>query len=371
MAQQSQVFVQLGSTPKEAQAMTVDADNQRYRITTATDGSPVWGVSMTYDDNPVRSADDGNGFVYIPGVSDRIKATPTSSNDQVSVPARSVTIGSKAKVSIPANATLSIPRPADGAAPFKQVAIVIDETTSAYTVVEGTDGSSFSDTVGAAGGLPFIPVDNILVDVVKYTSATAAPVKATEINIALREYNNSPFTFYEIDREMDDMGRYVGTLQGCMLKFATPQPAIHDGSAPRNVYIKYAIPLVSDDSIVAATSFTPPSQVTASSQTPRFNRNFLSTEQTSFNMGSVELTYGTRAGLDDAVIGQLLRLGPVWMQVFPGGVTDGWHWLITPTKFDSSAPTVASGSSESTVTLTGLSIAYALKQEDTSYLTGG
>ncbi|MBK8184903.1 MAG: hypothetical protein IPK63_19260 [Candidatus Competibacteraceae bacterium] len=57
-------------------------------------------------------------------------------------------------------------------------------SSGAVAIVTGTDNTAFSDTRGAAGGPPSIPLGSVEVAQIRTTSVTAAVVLSTEIYAA-------------------------------------------------------------------------------------------------------------------------------------------------------------------------------------------
>lgn len=109
------------------------------------------------------------------------------------------------------------------------------DTSGAYAVVAGTATTAFSETRGASGGPPFIPVGSIEVAQVRLTSITSAPITADEIfaapGVHQERYDNPDFT--------------PDYLRGT-LTFTSALPLIHTGSVAKKVYVRGAVPIVSD-----------------------------------------------------------------------------------------------------------------------------
>ena len=55
------------------------------------------------------------------------------------------------------------------------------DSSGAYAVVAGTATTAFSETRGASGGPPFIPVGSVEVAQVRFDLITSAPITADEI----------------------------------------------------------------------------------------------------------------------------------------------------------------------------------------------
>lgn len=106
------------------------------------------------------------------------------------------------------------------------------DSSGALAAVNGTDNTAFSETRGAAGGPPLIPVGSIEIGQVKTTSITAADVLASEIvQIAGLSLERSDYPVYEIDYATGE------------ITFAEALPSIHTGTVAKKVYARFSTPL--------------------------------------------------------------------------------------------------------------------------------
>jgi len=162
--------------------------------------------------------------------------TPSVTNNVVNVAALTVsaaaTTGADANgvVSV-AGTTATITRPATNVA--KVCSITVD-ATGAVSVVAGTDGASttFSETRGAAGGPPLIPVGSVEIGQVRVTTSTAAVIAAAQI-----------YTVPGLHAELAAYPVYALDYATGKVEFADALPLIHTGSLPKKVYIKGSTPL--------------------------------------------------------------------------------------------------------------------------------
>jgi len=161
--------------------------------------------------------------------------TATGVNDQVSVAALTVVApgmtGADADgvVSV-GSGTLSITR---GLTTDTHciTSITVDDTGS-LAAVAGTDGTAFSETRGAAGGPPFIPVGSVEIGQVRTTSVDAAAVASGEI-----------YQVPGLHQERTDYPVWTVDYANGQITFVDSLPTIHTGSLPKKVYIKGATPL--------------------------------------------------------------------------------------------------------------------------------
>ena len=139
------------------------------------------------------------------------------------------------------------------------------DSSGSISVVAGTGSTSFSDTRGAAGGAPFIPVDSIELAQIKLTSETSAVISDDEIyqvpgvSIELAEY-----PFYEI--------LYAGeapSYTGAGIKFYTSLPLSHTGSTTKKAWCQYYDPIFAE--IQEAYDFTPPRETASATSTTTYS----------------------------------------------------------------------------------------------------
>ena len=102
----------------------------------------------------------------------------------------------------------------------------------AVEAIQGTEGTSFSETRGAAGGPPLIPVTSIEIGQVGLSDQASAVVTSGEIFTVIGQHvERSDQPVFQLDS-----GR--GTVT-----FAAELPAIHTGDVPKKVFIKGSTPL--------------------------------------------------------------------------------------------------------------------------------
>ena len=103
--------------------------------------------------------------------------TPNAANDKIDITAGAVYLGGE-RVTFSASSGFDVARPT-----LTHIKYAICVNTSGVISAEaGTEGGSFSDTRGAAGGLPLIPADMTQIASVQYSSVTPALVLASEIS---------------------------------------------------------------------------------------------------------------------------------------------------------------------------------------------
>lgn len=158
--------------------------------------------------------------------------TPAASGDDNDVDIAALTCNLNGVVtSVSADTDVAITRPATAVAKINSITV---NSSGSIAVVAGDDGSgtTFSETRGAAGGPPLIPVDSIEIAQVRVTSDTAAAITASEIKQVVGLHRES--ASYPVFTINYAEGKVV---------FADALPAIHTGSVGKAVYVSFATPL--------------------------------------------------------------------------------------------------------------------------------
>lgn len=162
--------------------------------------------------------------------------TPDTTNDQVNVAAMTVLApgmtGADASgvVSIGAASGVSITRGLT--TDTHNITSITVDSTGTVTAVSGTDGTAFSETRGATGGPPYIPVGSIEIGQVRTTSVTAGLITTGEIlQIPGSTMERSDYPVYSVDYANGE------------ITFVSALDTIHTGDVPKKVYIKGATPL--------------------------------------------------------------------------------------------------------------------------------
>lgn len=107
--------------------------------------------------------------------------------------------------------------------------------SGAIAVVAGTGSTAFSETRGAAGGPPLIPVGSIEIGQVRFTSHTAAAVAAAEI-----------YQVVGVSQERYDFPVWSADPIRGRITFASALPLIHTGSVAKKVYARVATPVFAE-----------------------------------------------------------------------------------------------------------------------------
>lgn len=223
--------------------------------------------------------------------------TPGASANTVSVAALTCNLAG-AITPVAGNAALVITRPATNVA--KVLSITVDSAGD-LAVVAGTHGATtaFSETRGAAGGPPYIPVGSIEIAQVRVTSSTSALLTAADI-----------FQVMGLHTERADTPPLTVHHEEGGVSFLSALPAIHTGDTVRGVYASYAEPIFGE--VALASDF----------KAPETSHSVTSTQVYGTTMGSTSQSLGQggfTAYLDDGVSDPLVQLKneTLWFRFYP------------------------------------------------------
>lgn len=261
---------------QQAQAMTALTDDGGHTVYTS--GASLWsgrsGFTPTVRPNGIRTGGE---------------ITPAASNTADAVDVASATAYQDGSdISVAGSTDLSVTRPTtDG---YLKSSIVVDDTGS-YAVVQGTEGTSHSESRGVAGGPPYIPDGQIEVGQVWYSATASAIVADTEIHQVVNLHQERyDFPLWEVEPENGQV-RFLSSL-----------PTIHEPSTDpttKNVYASYAEPIFAE--IQLASDFVPPENSHSVSSEQIYGTTLGSTSK-SLNQGSFT------AYLQDGVTDNLVKL---------------------------------------------------------------
>ncbi len=229
--------------------------------------------------------------------------TPHASNDTVAIAALTASMagatGANAQgvVSV-GSGTLAITRPASNVA--KVISITVN-SSAALAAVAGADGASttFSETRGAAGGPPYIPVGSIEIGQVRVTTSAAAPLTSSQL------YSVPGLHLERSDYPVFDLNYATGAVT-----FATALDGIHTGDLPKKVYMRGATPLFAP---IANTSDWVPAEATYSlSSTATYDGPV---GAASSSLGQASFTAVMRDGITDSVLA--VKGKEVWFEFRP------------------------------------------------------
>jgi hypothetical protein len=229
--------------------------------------------------------------------------TPHATNDTVSVAALTASMaavaGADSDGTIAVSAgSVAITRPATAVSKVNSITI---NSSGAIAAVAGTDGATtaFSETRGAAGGPPLIPVGSIEIGQVRVVSNTAAAITSAQI-----------YTVPGLHVERSDYPVYALNFATGEVTFADALPLIHTGAVPKKIYMRGATPLFT---AIPNTSDWVPAEATYSiSSTSTYDGPVGSA---SSSLGQASFTAVMRDGITDGVLAQ--KGNEIWLEFRP------------------------------------------------------
>lgn len=222
--------------------------------------------------------------------------TVTATNNQVSIAA--LTCNLAGVVTSVNSGNLTITRPATNVSKVNSLTVT---SAGALAALAGTDGSdaNFTETRGAAGGPPLIPVGSIEIGQVRVTTSTAAVITSAQV-----------FTVSGLHVEYANDPVYTVNYRSGSLTFISALPLIHTGPTPRQVWASYAAPIFAD--VALATDFVPPEVTYSVTSTPVYGTTIGSTSST-LNQGT--FTAYLNNGINDPLVS--LKGNTLWFRFYP------------------------------------------------------
>lgn len=183
-------------------------------------------------------------------------------------------------------------------------------SAAALAAVSGTASTAFSETRGAAGGPPYIPVGSIEIGQVRLTSTTDAAVSASEIfQVVGTHVERADFPLYNVNHGPTVVGG-VETVAGGSVSMLAALPLIHTGDLPKRVYASYAEPLFTD--VQLASDFVPPETSNSVSSTQIYGTTLGSTSST---LGQGSFNAYLQDGVTDPLVA--LKNATLWFRFYP------------------------------------------------------
>lgn len=191
-------------------------------------------------------------------------------------------------LTVAATINITVTRSATGGTPYLTTSITITGAGAAAAVA-GTAGAAQSETRGAAGGPPLIPVDSIEISQVRLSSITAAPVTASEI-----------FQAPGLHQERADYPVYTADYLGGKITFASALPLIHTGSLPKRVYARVSTPIFAE---IPNTKDWVPAKESISVNSEAYYDGVVGSSSSSIGSASFSVAFGID-GVTDALLGK-------------------------------------------------------------------
>jgi len=219
-----------------------------------------------------------------------------ATNDQVDVAAASVYLAG-VKTAVSAAAGTAITRAV--AADTHIINSITVNAGGSIAVVAGTDSTSFSETRGAAGGPPLIPVDSVEIAQVRTTSNVAAPILATEIFAVVNQH-----------QERYDFPVWEEKISTGDIEFSSALPLIHTGAVPKKVFVKSFEPIFVD--VPLASDFVPPEVTHSVGSTQVYQATIGSVSK---SLGAGGFTAFLKDGITDTIVKEADET--IWFKFWP------------------------------------------------------
>lgn len=281
------LYYESGVTQHGYAAMTDSGDHTEFTLT-----NTPWSKNgaNAYTVTPYGLATGGEAFPESSGANDQIDVTAATAY----MPGATGASPTTGLLDVAAGYDISITR--GGAGEEYMINSLTINSSGAYEVVAAASGhpSAHSETRGAAGGPPFIPVGSIEVRQIRTTASGAAPITSDEIygapGSSQERYDYPGFEAYPME------GKVV---------FDSALPLIHTGGVPKSVRARVAVPIYSKMSFVK--DFVPAEIAGSLSSDPFYGNKAQVSETTSYSAAT--WVGGLDNGISDPIIkkeGQVL-----------------------------------------------------------------
>lgn len=270
-----------GQNPQGKVAMTDSGDRKKF-----TTASAPWSKRSGYAYEVKPNGLDTGGAV---------SPASSGSNDVVDVAALTCYL-SGVKTSVSASTDVSVTRGA--ASNTHSITSITVTSAGAIAAVAGTASTAFTETRGAAGGPPYIPVGSIEIAQVRTTSITAAAIQESEI-----------FSVPGTHTERSDFPVWTEDAALGSITFSSALPAIHTGDVPKGVYIDYALPIYAD--VPISSDFQPSSESVSVNSTQYYG---ITRGSRSTSLNGASFTASLNDGITDPILKQVGE--QLWFKFF-------------------------------------------------------
>ncbi len=182
----------------------------------------------------------------------------------------------------------------------KKISSITMTSSGVIAVIAGTAGATFSEVRAAAGGPPELPVDSVELGQVRLSSATLAPILASEIfQVVGQHVERADQPVFAVDNIGLGLDATVAAQTNAHIKFTSELPLSHADGKPKRVYAQYYEPIMAE--VSDSVDFTAVETSHSTSSTQVYQRTVGSTSE-SLGQG------GFKALVNDGVNDILVRL---------------------------------------------------------------
>lgn len=228
--------------------------------------------------------------------------TTNASNDTVTVAAMTLNLNGVVTTVNAGTASISRGLTTD----THRITSITINSSGAITAVAGVDHTEFSETRGANGGPPLIPVDSVEIAQVRVTSVSAAVVASSEI-----------FQVPGLHQERADFPLFKVNYGSGSVTMLAQLPASHTGPVAKRIYASYASPIFAEVSL--ASDFVPPENTHSVTSTQIYGST-LGATSTTLNQGT--FTAYLDSGVSDALV--TLKDNILWFRFYPDRYKSGY-----------------------------------------------
>ncbi len=276
------VSIETGQTLTTYAEMTDSGDHQIYSLGTIWSGKSGFEPSIRPD-----------GMV-----AGRNVLSPHASTDEVTIAGFTAYVKG---VLYEVSATSDTFTRGTGPGKAKVISITMD-CGGTEAVVPGAEGggTTFSETRGAAGGPPLIPVSSVEIGQIRITSATPAVLTAAQIFQVVGQHAER-FDFPSWEEHNIGFGTTADSAaeQKSHIKLTSALPAVHTGPTYKNVYVQYYTPVLSE--LSKAVDFVP-AETSHSVTSTQFYNGTIASAAASLNAGA--FTALLTDGISDALVNE-------------------------------------------------------------------
>lgn len=282
----AKLYVELSQTAFATGAMTDSGDNTAFTRSGVTVISKKTGYTATIMPDGIVT---GSNLL-----------TPDTGNNEVNHAAFTAysqgTLYSKSASGTP----LTITRPATNVAKINSMCM---DNAGDISFIAGTDGSTstFSETRGAAGGPPYIPVGSVEMGQVRVTSSSDAAITAAQIftvdGTHCERYDYPMWN--ELNTLGDGLDADASAKTNAYLEFQAALPVIHTGDVTKGVYISGYSATFSE--ITMSKDFVP-AEISYSSTSEEFYDGVITSS--SATQGDASVNIRTTDNITDSILRQ-------------------------------------------------------------------
>lgn len=254
-------------------------------------------ITFQASESLFSGADGTDIVVRLDGITTGGVMVPTTAtNDSVDVASSGFNIGG-----VTATAAADAVTITRAATLTHSISSITVDVAGNYVEVVGTEGSAFSETRGAAGGPPFVPVDEVEVGQVRTTAGVGSPAPITTVEI-------KQVTGQHTERSDAPLFN-VNSTDGLIVMTAALKP-IHTGSVTREVFAEYSTPIFAE--LQNSYDFVP-AEISNSATSQQVYGNVIATVSSTLNQATFNEIL--KDGVNDPVA--KLKGQSLWFEFFP------------------------------------------------------